>query len=451
MAALSTYEQYLLELINRARLDPLGEAARLGIDLNQGLAAGTLNGAARQPLAPNGLLTDAARAHNSWMLATDVFSHTGAGGSSPGDRMEDAGYSFAGSWTWGENIAWMGSTGSIGLASATGSLHDNLFRSAGHRQNLLNDGFREIGTGVSTGIFTANGTNWNAAMATEAFARSGAQVFFTGVAIDDADGDNFYDIGEARSGVAVSVRAGSTVVGSDSTEAAGGYAVGVSGGTLAVTFSGAGLAQTVNATVAGGTRSVKVDLIGSDEIASSATTVLGDGARVLDLLGVAAINGTGNALANAIYGNKGDNTLSGLAGNDTLYGGLGGDRLIGGAGRDILNGGGGGDTFDFNAVAEIGRSSATRDRIADFVHGLDDIDLRSIDANTRVAENQAFRWVGSGAFSGVAGQLHYKVSNPAGTASDRTFVEGDVNGDRIADFVIELVGVHTLSSIDFLL
>jgi hypothetical protein len=37
-------EQYLLELINEARLDPLAKAASLGIDLNQGLAPGTLTG-----------------------------------------------------------------------------------------------------------------------------------------------------------------------------------------------------------------------------------------------------------------------------------------------------------------------------------------------------------------------------------------------------------------------
>ena len=38
MSDLNPYEQYLLELINRARADPGAEAARLGISLNQGLA-----------------------------------------------------------------------------------------------------------------------------------------------------------------------------------------------------------------------------------------------------------------------------------------------------------------------------------------------------------------------------------------------------------------------------
>ena len=62
------------------------------MDLNQGLAPGTLNGAAKQVLAPNALLAQAAETHSDWMLATDTFGHAGAGGSSAGDRIEDAGY-----------------------------------------------------------------------------------------------------------------------------------------------------------------------------------------------------------------------------------------------------------------------------------------------------------------------------------------------------------------------
>jgi hypothetical protein len=50
---LSAAEQYLLELINQARLDPLAKAASLGIDLNQGLAPGTLDRYAKQVLAHN--------------------------------------------------------------------------------------------------------------------------------------------------------------------------------------------------------------------------------------------------------------------------------------------------------------------------------------------------------------------------------------------------------------
>ncbi len=53
-------EQLLLELVNRACANPLAEAARYGIDLNQGLDPGTLNGNFKQPLSPHQALVDAA-------------------------------------------------------------------------------------------------------------------------------------------------------------------------------------------------------------------------------------------------------------------------------------------------------------------------------------------------------------------------------------------------------
>jgi len=65
----------------------------------------------------------------------------------------------------------------------------------------------------------------------------------------------------------------------------------------------------------------------------------------LTLLGVANINGTGNALANTINGNSGANTLNGLGGNDTLQGGAGNDTLFGGSGNDSLLGGAGNDSL----------------------------------------------------------------------------------------------------------
>ena len=102
-------EQYLVELVNRARANPTAEAARFGIDLNEGLAAGTISAAPKAPLAINPFLTDSARGHSRWMIDNDVFSHTGAGGTSPMQRMQAAGYVFnPSSYAAGENIAWRG-------------------------------------------------------------------------------------------------------------------------------------------------------------------------------------------------------------------------------------------------------------------------------------------------------------------------------------------------------
>ena len=54
-------------------------------------------------------------------------------------------------------------------------------------------------------------------------------------------------------------------------------------------------------------------------------------------------------------------------------------------------------------------------------------------------------------FTGVKGQLHWYQENKAGTVNDKTIVEGDTNGDKKVDFQIELKGLITLSSGDFVL
>ena len=73
-------EQMLLELINRARLDPAAEAARFGIDLNEGLAPNTISGVSKQPLAMNETLLSVARAHSQDMIDRDYFASRHARG-----------------------------------------------------------------------------------------------------------------------------------------------------------------------------------------------------------------------------------------------------------------------------------------------------------------------------------------------------------------------------------
>ncbi len=55
------YSQLLIELVNRARANPAGEAALYGINLNQGLPAGTITPTPKQPLAPHEALADMMR------------------------------------------------------------------------------------------------------------------------------------------------------------------------------------------------------------------------------------------------------------------------------------------------------------------------------------------------------------------------------------------------------
>lgn len=75
---------------------------------------------------------------------------------------------------------------------------------------------------------------------------------------------------------------------------------------------------------------------GIDTVQSSVTWILGSNVEHLVLTGSAAINGTGNTLANMITGNGGNNVLTGGDGNDTISGGQGNDALNGGAGNDIF-------------------------------------------------------------------------------------------------------------------
>lgn len=368
MAEPTALEQYVLELINRARDNPLAEAARLGIDLNQGLAPGTISATSKAPLAMNARLNDAADTHGAWMIANDIFDHTGAGGSSPGQRMAAAGYVFSGSWSWGENIALRSGSLAPGTAAAQ---HDQLFNSAGHRVNLLSDGFREIGLGLAQGPWDF-GPPWGvqtASALTENFARSGSSYFLLGVAFDDGDGDAFYDPGEGLGGLTLSIQNMATrAVVTLATWSAGGWQQALGGGSYEVTFSGAGLAAPVTRGVTLGAANAKLDLNldaapdGAETLTGSngaETLTSGDGHDVINARGGSdwLFGGVGN---DNLLGGAGADTLLGGSGRDRLNGGEGNDVLIGGPGVDALFGGTGADRFVFLSTIERG------DRILDF-------------------------------------------------------------------------------------
>ena len=160
---------------------------------------------------------------------------------------------------------------------------------------------------------------------------------------------------------------------------------------------------------------------------------------------------TGTSAADTCTGGGGDDVLMGLAGRDALDGGAGFDVLVGGGGKDLLTGGSDGDVFEFDSVRDSGRTGGTRDVILDFHHNDDAIDLYGIDANTRVGGDQDFSYIGRQGFHGIAGELHAIRLNFAGTARDKTIIEGDVNGDGRADFQIELSHLVTLTKADFIL
>ena len=97
---------------------------------------------------------------------------------------------------------------------------------------------------------------------------------------------------------------------------------------------------------------------GTDTVQSTVTFTLAANVENLMLNGAAAINGTGNASANAITGNSAANVLSGLGDNDTLTGFGGDDRLDGGTGADAMTGGNGNDTYVVDNAGDTASEAA---------------------------------------------------------------------------------------------
>jgi len=124
---LTTDEKRILDLHNQTR-------ARYGIP----------------PLCVHPALTKAARSHSQEMLDKDYTSHNSYNGETLKARLERFGYTFSGYsyYRYGENIYW-------GYGSSSGP--DNCFNwwmsSSGHRANILNKDFRDVGIGVRKGTF----------------------------------------------------------------------------------------------------------------------------------------------------------------------------------------------------------------------------------------------------------------------------------------------------------
>jgi subtilisin-like proprotein convertase family protein len=139
---------------------------------------------------------------------------------------------------------------------------------------------------------------------------------------------------------------------------------------------------------------------------------------------------TGSAFGDQLSGDDANNRLTGLAGED---------ELLGRGGADTLFGGGAADQFIYVAVGDSLPGSF--DVIGDFSTAeKDKIVLFDIDADTASGGNQAFTYIGNGAFTGIAGQLRFAGG----------FVEGDVDGNAVADLRIQ-VNVASLVASDFIL
>jgi Ca2+-binding RTX toxin-like protein len=141
----------------------------------------------------------------------------------------------------------------------------------------------------------------------------------------------------------------------------------------------------------------------------------------------------------SIFGDSGNDELDGGDGDDDLSGGGGRDALIGGSGTDSMSGDSGRDTFLYGHHDDSGVAKQ-RDVILDFRSRKDTIDLGLIDAVEGGADN-AFRFIRSQPFSGIAGEVRFA----AGVLS------ADRDGDRLADFQIQIAGGVRLLAADLVL
>lgn len=296
MSQANSFERQMLDLINQERTSRGLDALQLELRLN-----------------------DAAEDYSDLMLDNDFFSHTGPGGTDPGDRMEDAGFVFSGSWTWGENIAWQSERGATGISDDVANLHQALMNSSGHRANILNPNFELIGIGIERGDYRG----YDAVMITQNFATTGASV-----QIDGGTGGNTPPLNPPPTGTN----------GRDNL-------VGTSGDDVIEGFDG-------NDTLTGnGGDDEMFGGWGNDQLSGNdgADTIHGGTGRDLLMGHNGADKIWGNAHDDEAYGGSGNDEIGGGSGNDSLWGEGNNDTIHGGDGDDQINGGSGDDRLWANS------------------------------------------------------------------------------------------------------
>ncbi|HEY5724065.1 MAG TPA: hypothetical protein VIT45_17285, partial [Allosphingosinicella sp.] len=178
------------------------------------------------------------------------------------------------------------------------------------------------------------------------------------------------------------------------------------------------------------------DIITDDGMAAAGTTLTINGGQ---LQSNETMKVDGHFESNAIlrmFGGFADDTLTGGAMGDTIYGGIGADTMKGNGGNDV-----------FLYFSHLDSVPAASDHILDLTTG-DKIDLTRVDARTGFTANDAFSFIGSGAFTGVQGQL--RAEN---TGGNDWLIQGDRNGDGVADMEILVTtgDAHIIGASDFFL
>lgn len=136
-------------------------------------------------------------------------------------------------------------------------------------------------------------------------------------------------------------------------------------------------------------------------------------------------------------------SINGNSGADTILGSQAADVINGGVGADALTGNGGADVFQYTGTTDSYLPGF--DTILDFGQGTDLIDLSAIDASTGASGNNAFTFIGTGAFTGALGELRYEH------VGGETIVYANTTSTTVAEMKIVIAGLVNLTAADFAL
>ena len=407
MSTPNNFEQEVLELLNRTRLNPAAEFDALfppgnsrttatdnifsaliyfGVDM-AALRSQFVSYAAVAPLAWNAALSLAATRHTDAMIAADAQSHQLPGEAGLRPRIVSAGYVDAGSLAeniyafsfdplythagfyidWGYDAVDFSAAGN--LLPDWKTLGDGIQDGAGHRNVMMSPDYTEVG--IAAIAETDPATKVGPWLVTEDFgSRSGYQAQLVGVVFDDADLDRFYDAGEGLAAVTINatpVAGGATIT--TTSWSSGGYQMQLAVGSYDVTFSSAVLAGPVTRNITIGTANVKLDLnaddatagpdamlgtAGADWLTPRASGHLIDGLAGVDMASfVAAIVGAvidlndGSALiGDQTWALRNIENVTATIFADLITGDGGANRIRALGDYDWMVGSGGGDSFE---------------------------------------------------------------------------------------------------------
>jgi len=209
----SPEETLIVELMNRFRANPAAEADLIA---PAGKSGGGVDWKmfrdemkALKPMPPvvfNLDLLDAARKHSYYMIHNGLTHEETPGkvgfyGPGPADRITLSGFKGGG---WAEN-AFAGSAGALdshnGFLVDAGAGPGGMQPERGHRKNMI-AGYREVGPG---GVPTSRGLSVTHDFGSREVRMAGGVVYI------DANGNNFYDVGEGIGQVTVSSSDGGAV------------------------------------------------------------------------------------------------------------------------------------------------------------------------------------------------------------------------------------------------